>query len=72
MINCSECNIVRCSPEDRDRCADQFLFEAGLGPDCHKISLRERKQVVFEGNFIPLTDPEAKKARLAHVLPRFF
>lgn len=64
------------STENCRSCADEFLNALGFRSSGRPalISGKEAKQARFEEEkeTIPLTDPGAKQARLACILPKFF
>lgn len=55
MRDCSSCNKA-CSPEDRERCANLLLFEAGFRPDAYpvKLPIKAARQRRFEEEKIVL------------------
>lgn len=58
MRDCNFCNSPVCSPEDRERCANLLLFEAGFRPDAYPVllSAKTAKQRRFEENIEFLRD----------------
>ena len=73
--DCSNCKKA-CSPEEREECANQILFDARFLPDVYPVSLSAKtarqRRFEEEKETVPLTHPDARVVRSMFVLPDLF